>query len=279
MKENYSAYSIFIFLAFFWYSAHSQPFPTGDDFVVWDCDGEGFIQPKINLPVPATINSIQDSVGFVYPSDSMYTHFKFVFQFEDSLGNVLTIHYPVSGATSYDVIYDLKSLPAGATHTDDSTKKTLAFRLNAQYSQPGSGSFINVRYEVWGKNSKKGGSYHLLVGQTADSYYRRNLTCSKPKPPAPAPVVMIKNKRKGNFDQENVWISPNPFQDYIYLETNQEESILTIRDLQGRLIREMALPSSESRIRIKVDDLPAGLYIIQRRTSTSYQNIRMIKSR
>ena len=75
-----------------------------------------------------------------------------------------------------------------------------------------------------------------------------------------------------------MWISPNPFQEYVFVESNSEESTLSIRDIQGRLIREMTLPASDSRIKIKVDDLPVGLYIIQKRTATSYQNIRMISS-
>ena len=281
MKENYYACYIFIFFAFFWYSAQSQPFPVGDDFVVWDCDGEGFIQPINILPIPIGINSVQsiwDSVGYIYPSDSVYTDFKFVLKFEDSLGNLLTIHHPIIGATtSYSVLYELKSLPSDVSHTDDFTKKTLAFRLDAQYTKPTSGSFINVIFEVWGRNDKNGNSYRLLQGQTSDSYYKRDLSCSQSTTPPPK-HVMKKNKRIGNFDQ-NVWIGPNPFQEYIYIETNFEESILSIRDMQGRLIREEILLPSEKRLKIKVGDLPAGLYFIQKRGLSTTQTIKMIKSR
>ncbi|MEZ4776754.1 MAG: T9SS type A sorting domain-containing protein [Bacteroidia bacterium] len=241
---------------------------TRPSFAVWDCDGQGMMAPPPGSITVASYMALLDSVGFAFPPGSNATDVKFIFQFEDSAGNALNISLPTVSSKNYELAYNLQSLPAGVTLINTTAGMDIGFRINTKVEQPSSGSYVKVRYEVWAKDATTTG-YSLLLGQTKSSWYKHNLSCNK---------IMGGKARIGQFDQPAIVANPNPFRDYLYIEANAEEAVVKIMDSQGRTIRVLTVPSGDRPVRFPTGDLPAGLYFLQKQSSTGIRTLPMVKT-
>lgn len=81
---------------------------------------------------------------------------------------------------------------------------------------------------------------------------------------------------------EEVSIYPNPAMDYFFLVATTENiyfNHITIKDVNGRLLKEWPLPHHTPHIRIDVEDLPMGMYIAQIHTNGVIYNTKVFKAR
>lgn len=236
-------------------------------FAVWDCDGQGLMAPPPGSIMTATYMALQDSVSFAFPPNSNATDVKFIFQVDDSAGNALLIYSPTSVSKTYELNYNLQSLPAGVTLINSTAGMDIGFRLNTQVEQPASGSYVKVRYEVWTKDATST-SFSLIIGQTKSSWFKHNLSCSPTNGKA----------RLGQFGKPSLVANPNPFNDYLYIDADAEESVVKIMDSQGRTIQILTVPAGDRPVRVPTSNLPSGIYFLQKQSAAGIQTITMVKT-
>ncbi|MEZ4829733.1 MAG: hypothetical protein R3C61_26135 [Bacteroidia bacterium] len=259
-----------VFLCAF-FTGYAQPGGgTRPSFAVWDCDGQGMMAPPPGIFTPSATMALLDSVGLGLPPGNFPTDIKFVFTFKDSAGNPLNVYLPASGTKTYEVAFDLQALPSGVSLSGSAAGLDLTFRMKTQIDQPAAGSFVFVQYEVWTKDATiAGATYEKLNGSNLGSNYKHSLTCNS-----------ISGKgRLGRFENTRPIATPNPFSNYIYLETDAgEASCARIMDAQGRILRTISIPPGDRPLRVPTDDLPAGLYFIQKQTPTGVRALPLVKT-
>ncbi|MDX2248093.1 MAG: T9SS type A sorting domain-containing protein [Bacteroidia bacterium] len=270
MKNLCFTHVVTLYVVFLCFSLNLQAQPGNrPSFAVWDCDGQGMMAPPPSWTAVGQTMALLDSVSYAFPTGTTATDVKFVFQFEDSSGKILDVLYPVVGSKAYELTYNLSSLPADVTLSTSPAGMDLSFRLNTQTVQPTSGSFIKVYYEVWTQDASVPGSvFKLLDGQTKTSWYKHSLSCNK----------LMGKARVGLFGRTEIQANPNPFNDYLYIVAETETSVVKIMDSQGRTIRVLTVPAGDRPVRFPTEDIPAGLYFLQKQTSYGIETLPMVKT-
>jgi hypothetical protein len=73
-----------------------------------------------------------------------------------------------------------------------------------------------------------------------------------------------------------VKVYPNPFSDFIQIETEDENVIATLFDMQGRAILQEIFSNTT---KISTHELPTGVYVLKLQTNNSNISKQMIKTR
>ena len=122
-----------------------------------------------------------------------------------------------------------------------------------------------------------GRKYQVRVRAKCCTYYSAwsvaatftTLSCTSP---------MMSPEGNDTADASKVTVTPNPANDFVSvnLETYNEQTTLTLLDLNGRVL-ETIRPYENSQTYFEISSLPAGMYIISVRTENNVQTLRFVK--